>query len=335
MVISMDTSINPAVLSECLLQTTQSTSSFLAPHGAHQWRPVLATKHYPSSPFQDLRNSIITTSLKHIDLVSDNRVNSIIHPDSVVVLVAGPPGVGKGSLCGALSKVNANVLHVSVGDEIRKILKNKSHPISQRYHSFVQSGRLLPDDVILKIIKAALSRFAGSKKLILLDGYPRSMVQLKDCQKLFEGQLVMVSLTLDEDSAIERIQRRGEGRSDDTEAVIKDRMRLFHLETQPVIEALRQQEGFPAITISTRNDDREQTKTQAIAQKANQLWSQLQEISAIKTLCNENSDEHKPKLAIRKVHHQEFSLEESGFIEGKISAENIVSLIDRVQTDLN
>ena len=86
----------------------------------------------------------------------------------------GPPGVGKGTHADILAK-NLKVTHYSTGDIFREILKESS-ALSEKLEKYVNSGKLVPDEIVFETVKEVLSHEA-SEKGWLLDGYPRNKNQ--------------------------------------------------------------------------------------------------------------------------------------------------------------
>lgn len=88
----------------------------------------------------------------------------------------GPPGVGKGTHADILAR-NLKVKHYSTGDIFREILKEAS-PLGEKLEKYVNSGKLVPDEIVFETVKEVLSHEA-SEKGWLLDGYPRNKNQAK------------------------------------------------------------------------------------------------------------------------------------------------------------
>jgi adenylate kinase len=86
----------------------------------------------------------------------------------------GPPGVGKGTHANILAK-NLKVKHYSTGDIFRQILKESS-TLSKKLEKYVNSGELVPDEIVFETVKEVLSN-ERSEKGWLLDGYPRNRNQ--------------------------------------------------------------------------------------------------------------------------------------------------------------
>ncbi len=97
----------------------------------------------------------------------------------------GPPGVGKGTHADILAK-NLKIKHYSTGDIFRQILKESS-PLSKKLERFVNSGELVPDEMVFETVKKVLSN-EESEKGWLLDGYPRNRNQAELLDDFLESR---------------------------------------------------------------------------------------------------------------------------------------------------
>ncbi len=98
------------------------------------------------------------------------------------IILLGGPGAGKGTLAEELKKQTA-YLHVSTGDMLRAALKSGSE-VGLEAKSYMESGALVPDSVILKIIKERIEQ-EGADAKFMFDGFPRTIEQAEGLQKLF------------------------------------------------------------------------------------------------------------------------------------------------------
>ena len=103
----------------------------------------------------------------------------------------------------------------------------------------MDAGELVPDDLVLDLLEARLGE-ADVQPGFILDGYPRNPAQAEALDQVLNriGQPVeiAVAITVDEAEIVQRLSRRAveEGRSDDTEEVIRNRMRVYAEQTAPV-----------------------------------------------------------------------------------------------------
>jgi adenylate kinase len=113
--------------------------------------------------------------------------------------------------------------------------------LGQKAKKVIDRGELVSDDIMLGLLEERLSE-PDAKIGFILDGYPRNLVQAESLDELLErmGQPVDEALLIDVDieRVISRIARRAaeEGRSDDTEDVVRHRMEVYEEQTAPVAE---------------------------------------------------------------------------------------------------
>lgn len=153
----------------------------------------------------------------------------------------GPPGCGKGTQA-VMIKDRMGFLHVSTGDIFRNAIARKD-PQAMEAQEIMQRGELVPDELIRDMLSKELSiLLAESKdaKGLILDGFPRTVNQadllndlLKEHNLNFTGVL---ALEVEEEELVQRLLNRAkeQGRADDTEEVIRERMRVYREKTQPL-----------------------------------------------------------------------------------------------------
>ncbi len=155
-----------------------------------------------------------------------------------LLLIFGPPGVGKGTQAQLLSK-NRGYLHLSTGQLLRQEISKKTE-IGKQVEELLAKGHFAPDEMMLKIIKTFLENTNDNK--IILDGFPRNLNQAKDLEKLLKDMknitLQIISLEADEDELLKRLLLRGkiENRHDDKEEIIKERFRVYDDQTKPMLK---------------------------------------------------------------------------------------------------
>lgn len=154
----------------------------------------------------------------------------------------GPPGAGKGTQAGVLCE-SLNIPQISTGDILRKAMKNGTE-MGKKAKEFVEAGKLVPDDVVIGIVKDRLQD-EDCKNGYLLDGFPRTTAQADALEGILSGMGTKldaaVNLDVPEDELVKRLLDRAEkeGRSDDTEPVIKQRLHTYAEKTQPLIDYYR------------------------------------------------------------------------------------------------
>ncbi len=154
------------------------------------------------------------------------------------LILFGPPGAGKGTQAEFL-RDNYNLHHISTGDMLRAAIKEGT-PLGLEAKKFVESGGLVPDEVIIGLVGEVLAKDKAAGKGFLLDGFPRTLAQAEALDVLF-GELgiddvTIVMLEAPEEELIQRMIKRGlaSGRADDTEDTIRHRLTVYHNQTSPV-----------------------------------------------------------------------------------------------------
>ena len=154
----------------------------------------------------------------------------------------GPPGSGKGTQAVRLAK-ELNIVHLSTGDVLREAVKNGTD-LGKKAEGFMTRGELVPDELIIGLIEAKIS--AGElKNGFILDGFPRTMPQAESLSKMFNKNSIALDkailLKVGDDEILKRLKGRAEkeGRADDTEDVIKNRLEVYRAQTQPIEDYYR------------------------------------------------------------------------------------------------
>lgn len=158
------------------------------------------------------------------------------------IILFGPPGAGKGTQAKKLQD-EFNIPHLSTGDIFRAAIKNKT-PLGVKVKSILDSGELVPDQTVVDLVAAELSKEKYEDGYIL-DGFPRTVVQAKAFDKFLQDNNdeldAFISLSVPEGELINRILSRGEGRADDTEEKVKTRLAVYRKETKPVMDYYQEQ----------------------------------------------------------------------------------------------
>ena len=155
-----------------------------------------------------------------------------------VVLLMGPPGAGKGTQATRVA-VARGLTKLSTGDMLRAHV-GAGTELGKRAKAIMDAGDLVPDDVIVGMVRAEVE--AASSVRFLFDGFPRTAAQAAALDALLadHGARVTKAVALDvpDDELVRRmLQRAGEeGRSDDNEATIRNRMAVYHEQTRPLLD---------------------------------------------------------------------------------------------------
>ena len=176
------------------------------------------------------------------------------------LILLGAPGAGKGTQADILSKL-LNIPTISTGNILRAAMKNGT-PVGLQAKAYVESGRLVPDDVIIGIVQERLSEPDCANGYIL-DGVPRTIPQAEAMEKLGIGVDTALSIEVEDEVIVERMGGRRtckncsttfhvvnnppktEGicdrcggeltiRKDDAPETVKARLETYHKETEPL-----------------------------------------------------------------------------------------------------
>ena len=154
------------------------------------------------------------------------------------LLLIGPPGAGKGTQASKLSEV-FGIPAISTGDIFRANVKNET-PLGLEAKSYMDRGAYVPDELTNKLVRDRLQN-PDCANGFLLDGYPRTADQVNELDDILrenDSSLdAVIQLTADTDEVVKRLAKRAieQGRSDDTEDVIRNRMAVYEDQTAPLI----------------------------------------------------------------------------------------------------
>ena len=158
------------------------------------------------------------------------------------LIIFGAPGAGKGTQATRIAQ-SLRIPAISTGDIFRFNIKNET-ALGLQVKEILASGAYVPDEVTSAIVRDRLLQpdaLAG----FLLDGYPRTQAQVADLDTMLaaEGASLdaVLELTVDTDEVVQRLLKRAEidGRADDTEDVIRHRMKVYDEETAPLAAVYR------------------------------------------------------------------------------------------------
>ena len=155
------------------------------------------------------------------------------------ILIMGPPGAGKGTQALGIAEHYA-IPAISTGDIFRANI-TAGTPLGQATSSYIEAGEYVPDSVTSAMVRDRLTD-ADCAGGFVLDGYPRTLAQVTDLDKILADSgdtlRAVVALEVDRDELIARLVRRAgtEGRTDDSEDVIRRRQDLYSAETSPLLE---------------------------------------------------------------------------------------------------
>jgi adenylate kinase len=155
------------------------------------------------------------------------------------IALFGPPGAGKGTQSESLIK-KYNLHYISTGDLLRKELAEGT-PLGEQAREIIASGGLVSDEIIVQIIEKTIAENTHAAGF-LFDGFPRTTIQAYILEglmiKLNTSLTCLIDLEVPEEVSVERLLHRGKssGRSDDNEAVIRNRLKEYSEKTLPVLQ---------------------------------------------------------------------------------------------------
>ena len=179
-----------------------------------------------------------------------------------IVILLGAPGSGKGTIASRLAAENDNLKHVSSGDLLRGAVA-KGTPAGVEAKGYMEKGALVPDSLIAQMIKDVIAETEGEVTM-LLDGFPRNVAQAEILQETGAPVKSVVLVDVPDEIIADRIAGRRtcpkckagyhvkalppkvEGvcdvcgaelviRKDDNPDTVKDRLVVYHRETEPLI----------------------------------------------------------------------------------------------------
>ena len=158
------------------------------------------------------------------------------------ILLLGPQGAGKGTQAKRIA-AEYGLPHIATGEMLRHAIAAGT-PLGRKVKPIYDSGGLVPDDLMIELIRERLSEPDAAEGFVL-DGFPRTFVQAEALDAMLRDIDRPLSLVLElqvpDEVAIERLSRRAaiEGRADDTPEAIRRRLSLYHEETEPLVEYYR------------------------------------------------------------------------------------------------
>jgi adenylate kinase len=201
----------------------------------------------------------------------------------------GPPGAGKGTQGEILSK-RLGIDTISTGVMLRTAIKEQTE-VGKMAEKYINDGKLVPDDVIVKIVKERLEK-PDCVKGFILDGFPRTTAQAEALTESGVKIDKVLSLEVDDEKIVERLSSRREcrecgapynvisnkpaaegkcdkcggdliQRSDDNPDTIKNRLNVYHEQTEP-IKAYYEKQGL-LVTAKGEEELSDTTKNVAVA----------------------------------------------------------------------
>jgi adenylate kinase len=188
---------------------------------------------------------------------------------SVRLVMLGPPGAGKGTQAERIARAR-NLPRVSTGDILREAVQAGT-PLGRAARVVMDAGRLVGDDIMIGIIRERLHQ-PDAQRGFVLDGFPRTVVQAMALDDLMadDPPLVVLDIEVPEEALVQRLSERkicancgwiaAPGavtcarcggpivqRRDDEVDVVRERLRVYHRDTQPLVEYYRRRPSFRSV----------------------------------------------------------------------------------------
>jgi len=158
----------------------------------------------------------------------------------MLVVLVGPPGAGKGTQSQRLAEY-LGIPHCSTGDLFRDACQRQTE-LGLQAIEYMQSGRLVPDSLVEKLVVERLSE-ADCQNGCVLDGFPRTLPQARQFDQWASQNYlpvsVVVAIEVDEQTLLDRLADRG--RQDDDRQVVHERFRQYEELTVPLLDYYRGQ----------------------------------------------------------------------------------------------
>ena len=201
------------------------------------------------------------------------------------IVFIGPPGVGKGTQANMLA-AKYPMVKISTGDLLREAIKEKS-VLGERAKSFMERGELVPDALVIDLVNEKVTATPKTMNSFIFDGFPRTIEQAKELDHLLATKGVKISMaidfSMDEEERVSRLSGRRMcpkcqrtyhirfakpkndnlcdvcnvpliQRSDDDEAVIRQRSSVYWDLTRPLLDFYRQRNLLQTIDASRSID---------------------------------------------------------------------------------
>ena len=177
------------------------------------------------------------------------------------LVLLGPPGCGKGTQAERLC-ARFPIVHLSTGDLLRAAVAAGS-ALGKQAKPYMDAGKLVPDALVIGLAKERIEK-PDAAKGFLLDGFPRTIPQADALDRALgaRGVEAVVSFVLADEEIVKRLLKRG--RADDTEPVIRERLRVYRAQTEPLVARYKMAGLLVPVDASGTIDEVEALTTKAL-----------------------------------------------------------------------
>lgn len=154
------------------------------------------------------------------------------------LVLFGAPGSGKGTQSARLID-QYGLYHISTGELLRDHIARGTE-LGKTADAYISEGNLIPDELMIDILDDELERNAKGAKGVVFDGFPRTIPQAMALSELLKKRGTelhgVIGLEVPEDELVKRLLNRGKetGRADDNLETIKNRLQVYHTQTEPL-----------------------------------------------------------------------------------------------------
>ena len=154
----------------------------------------------------------------------------------MIVILLGAPGSGKGTQAVPIAE-HLGLPIIATGDLFRAAVREGT-PVGLEARRYMDAGRLVPDEITIRLLRDRLAR-ADAQGGAILDGFPRTRAQAEaitaGLTQLGRELGAAILIDVPDDVVMQRILNRGQGRSDDNPETVRERLRVYHGEIDPLL----------------------------------------------------------------------------------------------------
>jgi len=158
-------------------------------------------------------------------------LNFLLEQKMTRVIMIGGPGSGKSTYSEIITK-KLGIPHIYTGDMMRKLAQQDT-PDGRKVKELLSKGEFAPVDIVMKAVKDRVSK-PDAQKGYVFDGFPRNVEQADMMKEQNIGYDYVINLQVSEEEVVRRLTARG--RADDKPEIIKNRLKVYHRETAPLLD---------------------------------------------------------------------------------------------------